>query len=199
MRYTADQVIFETEDFFAFSSIGGFISGWVLVCTKSHYLNLSTVYGDKSFLEFVSEVEKAISKQYGSCVIFEHGANTEESITACGTNHAHLHIVPFSKSIQALASLHDPVLTWIDCEIDKISGLSNGAEYFFCSDKYIGSRTKGLIHILEQPQSQFFRKLLATVTGLTEFYDYKRFPFETISGETTKHLKNAFAIEKTTL
>lgn len=198
-QYTADQVLFETENFFAISSIGGFIPGWVLICTKKHQLNLSMLYANKSFLEFVSEVQEAVSKQYGTCVIFEHGAITEGSKTACGANHAHLHIVPFSQSIQTLAPLQHPSLDWNRCEINQVSLRSDGAEYFFCSDKFIGLKTSGLICVLQQPQSQFFRRLLANAVGLAEFYDYKRYLFEEISGDTSKRLERAFAIEKTTL
>lgn len=198
-EYTADQVLFETEDFFAISSIGGFIPGWVLVCTKSHQLNLSTLYANKRFLEFVTEVKEVISKKYGASVIFEHGAVTEGSKTACGANHAHLHIVPFSKSIQTLALLQDASLAWNECEIEQVSQLSGKAEYFFCADKFIGNKTRGLICVLQQPQSQFFRRLLANAVGLAEFYDYKRYPFEEISGNTTKRLVDALAIENTAL
>ncbi len=197
-QYTADQVLFETEHFFAISSIGGFIPGWLLVCTKSHQLNLSTLYANKHFLEFVSETQEVISKKYGACVIFEHGAVTEGSKTACGANHAHLHIVPFAKSIQSLASLQDGSLTWSECEIEHVSKLSDGAEYFFCADKFIGNKTSGLLCVLQQPQSQFFRRVLADAVGLAEFYDYKRFPFEEISGDTAKRLTDAFVTEKIT-
>lgn len=198
-QYTADQVLFETEHFYAISSIGGFIPGWVLVCTKAHQLNLSTLYANKSFLEFVSKVQEVISKKYGACVFFEHGAVTEGSKTACGANHAHLHIVPFAQSIQTLALLQDTSLAWNECGIEHVSQLSNGAEYFFCADQFIGNKTNGLICVLQQPQSQFFRKLLADAVGLAEFYDYKRYPFEEISGDTAKRLDSAFAIEKITL
>lgn len=195
-QFNADQILFETEHFFAISSIGGFIPGWVLVCTKSHQLNLSTLYANNLFLEFVSKTQEIISKKYGACVFFEHGAITEGSKTACGANHAHLHIVPFDQSIQALAILQDASLIWDECEIEHVSQYSDGAEYFFCADKFVGNKTNGLISILEQPQSQFFRRLLAEAVGLAEFYDYKRYPFEDISIDTTKRLVDAFAIEK---
>jgi diadenosine tetraphosphate (Ap4A) HIT family hydrolase len=198
-QYTADQILFETESFFAISSIGGFIPGWVLICTKAHQLNLSTLYANKYFLEFVSDVQEVVTKKYGRCVIFEHGAVSEGSKTACGTNHAHLHIVPFSKSIQTLALQQDASLAWNTCEIEKVSQIADGAEYFFCADNFIGNKTSGFISVLQQPQSQFFRVLLSHAVGLAEFYDYKRYPIEEISGDTTQRLGSAFAIEKTTL
>lgn len=198
-QYVADQILLESEHYFAISSIGGFIPGWVLVCTKSHQLNLSSQYINKCFLEFVDKVTEVVSKKYGTCVIFEHGAITEGSKTACGANHAHLHVVPFTQSIQSLASLYEPLLPWNSCEISHISTLSNGAEYLFCADKFIGSKTGGVISVLQQPQSQLFRRLLANAVGMAEFYDYKRYPFEEISGDTAKQLRNTLSLEKIAL
>ena len=198
-QYTADQILFETESFFAISTIGGFIPGWVLICTKAHQLNLSTLYANKHFLEFVRDVQEVVTSKYGRCVIFEHGAISEGSKTACGTNHAHLHVVPFSKSIQSLAIQQDASLAWNACGIENVSQIADGAEYFFCADNFIGTKTSGLISVIQQPQSQFFRVLLAHAVGLAGFYDYKRYPFEEISSDTAQRLGSAFAVEKSTL
>lgn len=189
----ADQVLYETERYFAISSIGGFIPGWTLVCPKSHQLNLSQFYLEESFVQFVKDVQEVVSKEYGSCVIFEHGANVEGSITACGANHAHLHIVPFSRSVQSLVPKEDSSLDWNTCLTGQIAPLSGGQEYLFCADKFDGHKTMGLVCTLPQQRSQFFRRVLSKAVGMTEFYDYKRYPFEEISNDTAKRLANTFA------
>lgn len=189
----ADQVLYETGRYFAISSIGGFIPGWTLVCPKSHQLNLSQLYPEESFIQFVKDVQEVVSREYGPCVTFEHGAIAEGSITACGANHAHLHIVPFSRSLQSLLPEEDPSLDWNACFAGQIATFSGGQEYLFCADKFVGHKTMGLACVLPQQRSQFFRRVLSKAVGMTEFYDYKRYPFEEISSDTAKRLANTFA------
>lgn len=191
-----DQVIFETERYFAISSIGGFIPGWTLVCPKSHQLNLSEVYAEESFIQFVKDVQEVVSREYGLCVTFEHGAIAEGSITACGANHAHLHIVPFSQSLQSLVPEEDHSLNWSACLPSQLAAFSGGQEYLFCADKFVGRKTIGLFCVLSQQRSQFFRRVLSKAVGMTEFYDYKRYPFEEITSDTAKRLANTFAAAK---
>lgn len=189
---TADQVLVENEDFFAISSIGGFISGWTLVCPKKHQLNLSKQYTNDSFIKFINQVQEVVSNEYGKCVIFEHGAISEGSQTACGANHAHLHIVPFSGNLESLAQVDAQDLNWDRCSINQIAKYSNESEYLFCANVFEAKNTVGLFSILQEPQSQFFRRVLAKSVGLTEFFDYKRYPFNEISRDTTKRLVDGF-------
>lgn len=188
-----DRVLHETDEYFAVSSIGGFIPGWVVVCTKAHALNLSKKYADESFVAFVNEVQNGVKSEYGECVVFEHGAITEGSITACGVNHAHLHIVPFSQSIESLVAKEDLSLNWMKCLAEDIDPSVGGQEYLFCTDKFSTVRTSGLVSVLAKPQSQFFRRVLSRAVGMAEFYNYKYYPFEEISSNTTQKLSGIFA------
>ena len=45
--------------------------------------------------------------------------NHEGSITACGTNHAHLHIIPYEKSLLK-QMFHDDSVQWIECKITDV-------------------------------------------------------------------------------
>lgn len=189
---TADQVLFENERFFAISSIGGFIPGWTLVCTKSHQLNLSKQYPDDGFIKFATRVQEVVSNEYGPCVIFEHGAISEGSKTACGANHAHLHIVPFPGDIESLAQRDAPELRWGQCAINQIASYTSEREYFFCANEFAGRKTVGSFSVLQEPQSQFFRRVLAKSVGLGQFFDYKRYPFNEISSDTSKRLVSNF-------
>ena len=87
--------IAESEHFFAMASIGSFVPGWTLVCPKRHYLNLADFYETAEFVEFSSRVGSAVVQAYGAPVVaFEHGCRHAGSLTGCGTDHAHLHLVP---------------------------------------------------------------------------------------------------------
>ena len=54
-----------------------------------------------NFYEFINECIDVIKKTYSvdKVIVFEHGANKFGSMTACGTNHSHIHIVPLNDSL----------------------------------------------------------------------------------------------------
>ncbi|PPD55408.1 MAG: hypothetical protein CTY12_01130 [Methylotenera sp.] len=191
---SADRILFEDEDYFAISSIGGFIPGWALVFPKTHMLNLSKEYTNPFFLKFASHVNQTITKEYGSCVVFEHGSTTENSATSCGVNHAHMHIVPFSKDIELLASQEVDNFLWTQANIADMPSFANGSEYLFCANAFDGLATIGLFSKITNPRSQFFRQLLAKATGFSDMYDYKRYRFEDVSVATADRLSKKFHI-----
>ncbi len=188
-----DNILLENEDFFAICSIGGFIPGWTLIFSKKHLYNLSTYYKAPIFLDFVNEVKDLISKKYGHCIVFEHGA-LENSITACGVNHAHLHIVPFSQKIELLTQQKHEQMEWDKIDILRIESIVDGSEYLFCSDEFSHSNSQGIVTILKNPISQFFRKILAEAVGLDDLYDYKRYKFIEHSEQTHNTLCSLLAL-----
>lgn len=193
-QFQADEILYESDKYYAISSIGGFISGWTLVFPKEHNLNMSVLYGNQDLHLFIADVHKAVTELYGPSVIFEHGSNNETSQTACGVAHAHIHIVPFNQDIEFLARDAAPDLLWTKADLNTLDKISKENEYFFCSNKYMGLETKGYFAALVIPQSQFFRKVLAKAVGLVDLYDYKKYRFDDISIDTAKKLTQYFTV-----
>src|SRR3546814_15057433 len=81
------------ENYAAFVSVGALVPGWSLVAPTQHGFNLSTYYSKNSFWQCVDHAVDVVERPYGRAVIFEHGTVDAESITSCGTPHAHLPIV----------------------------------------------------------------------------------------------------------
>lgn len=187
-----DRPICESADYYAISSIGGFVPGWTLIFPKKHAFNMSIDYSNPEFQEFVRKVTAITSREYGRCVHFEHGAATLNSQTGCGVNHAHLHVVPLSKSIESLSLTSRPNYRWLKVAATNLAAICQKSEYLFCSDGFEGIGTPGLLSILDNPESQFFRKLIATSLGLNSLYDYKRHRFEELTLNTATHLRNCF-------
>lgn len=197
-QFQADEVLYETDNYYAVSSIGGFIPGWTLVFPKKHNLNMSTLYSNQDLNLFIYDVYKAVTELYGPSVVFEHGSNNESSQTSCGVAHAHIHIVPFNQNIEILARGASSDIVWKEAKLNAIDKISKDSEYFFCANKYTGLDTKGSLALLSTPQSQFFRKILAKAVGLVDLYDYKKYHFEEISADTAKKLTQYFtALENT--
>jgi len=173
-----DEPVSENGDFYAIASIGAFIEGWTLIVPKAHQLSMQHCYHNPQLTDLIRNVSARLVEQYGPVIAFEHGANLEGSSTSCGTNHAHLHLVPLERSL--LPEMNGSGLSWKHCKPSEIADIANGAEYLFYvepSDECEWDNYEGFLHILERPISQYFRQLLATQLSCAEKSDYRHFPF----------------------
>ena len=172
-----DEPIAYNEEFFAIASVGALIEGWTLIVPRMHQLSMRTTYMNPLFLNLVEKVLPSLIKKYGPIIAFEHGANKEESITACGTDHAHMHLVPWEGSLSK--KLKNYGMKWDHCHVSEISDKASGKEYLFYADldrNESWGDPLGMIHVLRYPISQFFRHVLAEHLGKQEVSDYKKYP-----------------------
>jgi diadenosine tetraphosphate (Ap4A) HIT family hydrolase len=182
-----------SNDYYAaMVSIGALVPGWSLVCPIEHQINLSDHYGNAEFWDFVTKVVDALHFRYGDVRLFEHGAYAQDSATGCGTWHAHLHVVPLHFSLMQETLHYDSEKKWYPCSASNIQNFSNGQEYLFVADKFDKDQTTGLITLLEEGTSQFFRKVIANRLGLYESFDYKLFPMLDIAEQSTIELQSDF-------
>lgn len=184
-----DQPFASSDAFVAMASIGALIEGWSLIIPKEHQLSMRNVYDKPEFADFVGTVISLLVKQYGSLIAFEHGSNKEGSITACGTDHAHLHLVPYCESL--FSDLQSSGLQWVQCQASEIASRVGNSEYLFYSElgvKNVWHDPVGYFHVLEHPISQFFRHLIAARTGHAETSDYRRFLYLDAARQTRRTL-----------
>ena len=170
---TIDTPIIENEDYYLLSSIGAMVEGWSLVIPKKHEYSMKMHYLNPKFYDFTNKCIAVIKKTYhiDKVVVFEHGANKFGSQTACGTNHCHLHIVPMSDSLlnEITNSLPFQKITF-----DKVGELVMDSEYLLYADVADTVNTSDCyIHILREPISQFFRRIIATKLGCPDNYNYR--------------------------
>lgn len=184
-----DTPIIKCEKYIAVVSLGAFVSGWTLIIPKEHTFSMKEVYHDWDFIDIANKMLIKLNKVYNSkCIIFEHGANHEGSITACGTNHAHLHILPYNKSL--LLDMKQDGKEWIECGISDVKNIVGDNEYWFYGENIDGiQNAKGFLHIIRNPESQYFRKILAKKEGILKKYDYKQFNFLDKTEETYETLR----------
>lgn len=186
---TFDSVWLRGEHFQAMVSIGALIPGWTLLVPRDHATNMSDAYERSEFWEFAGAAAETVESTYGQVTLFEHGPSHSASLTGCGVDHAHTHLVPLRFSLEALARLEEPELRWEDCRVDEVRARANGCEYLYVASDFNGSSTQGSIARLEQPTSQFFRKLIARQTGLAASWDYKLFPMLEVSSGSAARLR----------
>jgi diadenosine tetraphosphate (Ap4A) HIT family hydrolase len=163
------------SEYAALVTVGSLVPGWSLICPVGHGLNLSSHYKEKVFWRFCHAAAKIVDQNYGPVTIFEHGARHYGSPTGCGTNHAHLHLVPLSFDLAVETIRFDRTHVWERCLITEVEERSAGREYLFLSTKLNGPETEGLICTPNEPISQFFRRVIANRIGLGNFFDYRRY------------------------
>jgi len=106
-----DEPFASNDEFIAVASIGAFVEGWSLIIPRIHQLSMKDFYTRPQFANLVRSVGSLLTRQYGPLIAFEHGSNKEGSITACGTDHGHLHLVPCRESL--LPQLLGSRMQWV--------------------------------------------------------------------------------------
>ena len=184
-----DTPIMQDENFYLLTSIGALVEGWTMIIPKDHCYSMKDFYTNTDFQKFFNKSIAKISKSYKNkkIIAFEHGANKFGSLTACGTNHAHTHLLPFNHSL-----LNDITeeLTFNKVALEDISNYILDKEYLLYMDIDTSiNKASCYIHILEKPISQFFRKIIANKLNIPEKYDYKQFLNIDISESTVEALQ----------
>lgn len=181
-----NQPYLRCDQYFAVPSVGGFVEGWSLICPIDHVYNLRTQYGTRTFADFVQAVVRRISEKYSIPVMFEHGSSHRGSLTSCGTDHGHLHLVPLGFSLRH--EIKKCGRLWMDQRASSLAKLPSNREYLFYSEDVLSDDPIGFVHILEQPTSQFFRRLIARAVGRVAESDYRQYPFLSLAAQSQQVL-----------
>lgn len=183
-----DKPFLRSTDAFAIPSIGALVEGWSLVCPVKHSYAIRELYDDDDFMSFVRNANDRVQAVYGNTILFEHGSSYAESLTGCGTDHAHLHIVPFDGI--SLDDLLKTGLDWKKTNAKEIAKLSTEKEYLFiCTNPLeFELEIEGYLHIVEKPSSQFFRRLIANKLGNTVNFNYKNNPLINVANKSASKL-----------
>jgi len=148
---------------------------------KGPALNLQTVPGHMrdEFRDLARRVRVSVENIYGEASLFEHGPVEVGSLMGCGTDQAHLHVVPF-----VFSDLPKADGKWIPV----------GGDLPFDAPKadrdYLWVAAKGSAHIClpGSVTSQFFRQKIAESLGVTASWDYKLQPCHETLRATSERL-----------
>lgn len=185
--------IAESENYFALSSVGALVEGWVLVVPKKHCCSMKNIYSNAEFVAFTNKMIKALTACYGPVIAFEHGPNREGSDTSCGTDHAHIHLVPYHSLAAKLNSMD---LEWKVCHASQVGTLAGENEYlFYCEPGEKWSDPIGRVHILKTPISQFFRRVIAADQGAFDRFNYKTNPDTSLTLKTIEKVQKYFSMQ----
>lgn len=184
-----DLPIIQTPDFFVVPALGQFTEGYVLICPKTHLLNLGTmdaVLFDR-FLDLKEHVRTLLFEKYGrKPTFFEHGPASGLKRGGSCVDHAHLHAIPTDL---------DSIPDWVSENLEGgsiedmnavVEYAKTGKPYFFleCPDG-----TKYLYNARALP-CQYGRQLFAREFGALDKWDWHYHPFIEKMIETRCHLRD---------
>jgi DNA adenine methylase len=183
--------IAENEKYIAISSIGALVEGWTLIVPKQHCCSMKDLYSDEEFSAFANQLVSVLTACYGPVIAFEHGPNREGSDTSCGTDHAHIHIVPYHSLLEKLGNMQ---MEWQKCNASNVCELVGGNEYlFYCEPNGKWDDPDGCVHILKESISQFFRRVIADELGILERFNYKTNPDTDLTLKTIEKVSGFYA------
>jgi ATP adenylyltransferase len=165
--------ILETDRFVVWPSLGGFIEGWVLILPKEHVLSVAAC--PREWLDelrgLAATVVRRVESAYGEAAIFEHGPVARATLTGCGIDHAHLHVVPTSVDLIAAGAQFVP----LDLHWETIDGLEDLRDLVALRDEpYLYVRQFEVERVAFAPDlpSQYMRQALAGAAQRSRF-DWK--------------------------
>ena len=164
-----NSIIKETKHFAVMPTKGSIVPGWTLIVPKFPVARMADVPYElhDELRTLVHLVSSSLEISFGQPYVFEHGGVRGSNIS-CGVDQAHLHVAALDFDLLRAAKEYSPS-GWKIYRSKTIpsNDLSRG-EYWFVSD---GAST--IYKFIDQPCSQFFRKIIARKSGLSQFWDYR--------------------------
>lgn len=161
-------------DFSIVPTIGSIVEGWVLVIPKQKVLSIKglTKGQRRDLVQISHHVEHDLAVYNSPIVKLEHGPSTKGSLTGCGVDQAHLHILPLEVGFKEFVFTSDEKLDWLKVDsVDPWSEVAQDKDYYLM---WIGNDC--FVSYPEVKTSQYFRRKVAQFIGKPEHWDYKTAP-----------------------
>jgi ATP adenylyltransferase len=172
------RVISETENFVAIPSLGQIVEGYLLICTRAHYLSMGSALLKKPLADelatFKNRLKRHLYKLYGSkCIVFEHGPASPTNRAGCCTDHAHVHLVPVD--VDLITPHKSMSLEWIECGDEELKQYAARGDAYLYFENADGRRFSAAANF--RVPSQLFRRLLANAIGRYDDWDWRQTPY----------------------
>jgi ATP adenylyltransferase len=173
-----DEVLFEVDGCVVTPTLGSILPHWLLVIPPQPVANFAQwrmATGTEPH-DLVRSVLAKRSIANSRAIWFEHGPAHHGSPLSCGVDHAHLHVIidaPFTFQEFISATTAAANITWKARSVEAIySTISAGNSYLIAGTSDCGFFSE---HV-DSVGSQFFRRIIAALTGQPHSWDYKTHP-----------------------
>lgn len=177
VRPLHDTPLLESEDWVAAPSLGALIPGWLIVLPRAAALNFQQwSRADRTPLSVLASVAYQLGLKSHEYIWFEHGPRAKGTTVGCGLDYAHLHILinpPFTFNQLVDCVRSDDRVAWNDVQADDVYSRSAASGSYFAIGH--GSRAF-LASDVEVAGSQYIRRAIANLVGLSDTWNYRAFP-----------------------
>jgi ATP adenylyltransferase len=170
-----DRPLFTCADWLVAPTLGAIVPNWLLLIPRDPILNFRAwcELRNQSPEQLLCEVRQHLGLRPDETIWFEHGPRRAGTVTGCGLDHAHIHILirprfsfeEFIKKTKLLSKLE-----WVDGAYDKVSP---NQSYLIA-----GSNDTAIVaRNVETTGSQFFRRVVGELANVDDAWDYRRYPY----------------------
>lgn len=181
-----DRPLLARADWLVAPTLGAIIPNWLLLIPRDPVLNFrawSELRG-KYPEQLLREVRQHICLRGDEIIWFEHGPRVAGTLTGCGLDHAHIHILirprfSFEDFAEMTRSLSN--LAWMGCKSEGAhQKVSVGRSYLIA-----GSGDTAIVaQDVEATGSQFFRRVIGALVDAGDSWDYQQYPHADHIAET---------------
>lgn len=172
-----DTVLWDLGDAVVTPTLGSIIPNWFLVIPRSRVLNIAK-WSQRDRVaphRFVQDVAQRMGRSANDIIWFEHGSAEINAVTGCGVDHAHMHLLidpPFTFEQFKNASKCAASLNWQEEIGNPYDTISSDESYLVAArgDDFVCARG------VESAGSQFFRRVVASLIGSPDSWNYKSHP-----------------------
>ena len=174
-----DEIIDESENFYAKAALGHFVFGYTLIISKEHFLSFAYL-PEHLFPELEAFRDNVLDKLHNICqhpiTILEHGAINRCQRGGSCIDHAHLHLMPLAPDLYPILSKR-----FSFSELGSIRELRrfNDAQisYLYYQSEGLPSRA---VQLSQDVPSQMLRQIACQALGEPELWDWRARPLRDV-------------------
>jgi len=165
-----NRIVYETNNFVVFPSLGQIVEGYLIIAPKNHYICIGGIPEElySELEDMQQKVRKILEESYTTPLFFEHGPVSSSRKGGSCIDHAHFHAVPVKLDIFNDLSRDFPTRS-VNSYTDLKMQFEKGIPYFYLEDN-LGKRY--LFEIEDQVPSQYIRRLIASKINNHEKWDW---------------------------
>jgi diadenosine tetraphosphate (Ap4A) HIT family hydrolase len=170
-----DEIIDESENFYAKAALGHFVFGYSLIVSKEHFHSFAYL-PEELFPELEDFRNHVLSRLHSICEhtvsIMEHGALNRCQRGGSCIDHAHLHLIPLAADLYPTLSQQ-----FSFAELEAISEVRRFKDaqtsYLFYQRE---GRRSHAVKLSQEVPSQLLRRIACQALGTPELWDWRATP-----------------------
>lgn len=170
-----DEIIDESENFYAKAALGHFVFGYTLIISKEHFHSFAYL-PEQLFPEVEAFRDRVLDKLHNLCQhpisIMEHGALNRCQPGGSCIDHAHLHLIPLAADLF-------PILS-DKFSFDELGGFIEVRRFKEAQTSYLFYQREELrsyaVKLSQEVPSQLLRRIACHALGTPELWDWRASP-----------------------